>query len=132
MLVDLHWLPIYYRVIFNLRLLTYKALNGLAPCYLSDLLSYRSFCYSIRSIYLLQINFLLNIELSLPLMVFGAFHSLLQDFGIGYLQIFVLAPQLLVLKADSKRSSLHYFLIIGNLISYFIFLFNHFCFYRLI
>ena len=40
----------------------------------------------------------------------------------------VLAPQLLVLKADSKRFSLHYFLIIGNLISYLIFCFNHFRF----
>ena len=59
---------------------------------------------------LLQINFLLNLELSSPLMVFGPFHSLLRDFGVGYLQIFVLAPQLLVLKADSKRFSLHYFL----------------------
>ena len=94
--------------------------------------AYRSSCYSIRSIYLLQINFLLNIELSLPFEVFGPFHSLLRDFGIGCLQIFVLAPQFLVLKADSKRSSLHYFLIIGNLISYFIFLLNHFYFYRLI
>ena len=41
-LIDLHCLPVYYRVIFKLLLLTYKALNGLAPCYLSDLLSYRS------------------------------------------------------------------------------------------
>ena len=49
-LIDLHWLPVYYRVIFKLLLLTYKALNGLAPCYLSDLLSYRSSCYSLRSV----------------------------------------------------------------------------------
>ena len=72
---------------------------------------------------LLQINFLLNLELSAPLMVFGPFHWLLRDFGIGYLYIFVLAPKMLVLKADSKRFSLHYFLIIGNLISYLIFSF---------
>ena len=49
-LVDLHWLPVYYRVIFKLLLLTYKALNGLAPSYLSDLLTYRSSCYSLRSV----------------------------------------------------------------------------------
>ena len=36
-LIDLHWLPVSYRVIFKLLLLTYKALNGLAPCYLSGL-----------------------------------------------------------------------------------------------
>ena len=39
-------------------------------------------------------------------MVFGPFNSLLRDFGIGYLQIFVLAPQLLVLKADSLKTFL--------------------------
>ena len=39
----------------------------------------------------MNVNVLLNLELSLPLMVFGPFH-LLQDFGIGYLQRFVLAP----------------------------------------
>ena len=67
-------------------------------------------------------------------MVFGPFHSLLRDFGIGYLQIFVLAPQSLVFKADSKHSLyiINIFLKIGNLISYFIFLFNHFCFFQLI
>ena len=67
-------------------------------------------------------------------MVSGPFHSLLRDFGIGNLRIFVLAPQSLVLKADSKHSLyiINIFLKIGNLISYFIFLFNHFCFFRLI
>ena len=45
-LVDLHWLPVYYRVIFKMLLLTYKALHGLAPTYLSDLLCYRTSSYS--------------------------------------------------------------------------------------
>ena len=79
---------------------------------------------------LLQMNFLLNLELSSPLMVFGPFHSLLRDFGIGYLQIFVLAPQLLVLKADSLKTFLFtLFLDNRKLISYLIFLFNHFRFF---
>ena len=93
-LIDLHWLPVYYRVIFKLLLLTYKALNGLAPCDLSDLLSYRSSCYSLCSV----TNKLL-VEPRAKLTTYG-FHSLLRDFGVGYLQIVVLAPQLLVLKAD--------------------------------
>ncbi|XP_068750975.1 uncharacterized protein [Montipora capricornis] len=46
-LIDLDWLPVYFGVIFKLLLFTYKALNGLAPCYLSDPLSYRSSCYSL-------------------------------------------------------------------------------------
>ena len=37
-LMDLHWLPIEYRIQFKILLLTYKTLNGLAPSYLSDLL----------------------------------------------------------------------------------------------
>ena len=37
-LVDLHWLPVDYRVKFKLLWLTYKALHGLAPTYLSNLL----------------------------------------------------------------------------------------------
>ena len=35
----LHWLPISFRIKFKIVLLTYKAMNGLAPCYISDLIS---------------------------------------------------------------------------------------------
>ncbi len=38
----LHWLPIKHRIDFNILLITYKALNGLAPQYLSKLLSHYS------------------------------------------------------------------------------------------
>ena len=34
----LHWLPVKSRIIYKILLLTYKALNGLAPSYLSELL----------------------------------------------------------------------------------------------
>ncbi len=36
--VTLHWLPIKHRIDFKNVLITYKALNGLAPQYLSELL----------------------------------------------------------------------------------------------
>ena len=36
---DLHWLPVKNRIIFKILLLTYKALKGIAPSYLSDLIS---------------------------------------------------------------------------------------------
>lgn len=39
LLHDLHWLPVASRIHFKVLLLTFKALNGLAPQYLSDLLS---------------------------------------------------------------------------------------------
>ena len=43
-LYGLHWLPIKYRIQFKLLLLVFKALNGLAPSYLSDKLSYKPVC----------------------------------------------------------------------------------------
>ena len=36
----LHWLPVHFRIIFKILLLTYKALNGLAPDYIRDLLAF--------------------------------------------------------------------------------------------
>ncbi len=38
-LFDLHWLPVSSRITYKIFLLTFKSLNGLAPSYLSDLLS---------------------------------------------------------------------------------------------
>ena len=38
LLIDLHWLPVEQRIIFKILLITYKALNGLAPSYVVDLL----------------------------------------------------------------------------------------------
>ncbi len=39
-LSTLHWLPTKHRIDFKILLMTYKALNGLAPQYLSELLSH--------------------------------------------------------------------------------------------
>ena len=38
-LASLHWLPVVFRIDFKILLLVYKALNGLAPSYLTDCLS---------------------------------------------------------------------------------------------
>ena len=37
-LIDLHWLPVKFRVDFKIAVLTFKCLNGLAPKYLSELI----------------------------------------------------------------------------------------------
>jgi hypothetical protein len=37
-LIELHWLPVKFRIIFKLCLLVHKSLNGLAPNYLTELL----------------------------------------------------------------------------------------------
>ena len=47
--VLLHWLPIEYRIIYKISLLVYKAINGLSPSYMSNLLSFCSSSYSLRS-----------------------------------------------------------------------------------
>ena len=38
LLIDLYWLPIKQRIVFKILVTTYKALNGLAPGYITDLL----------------------------------------------------------------------------------------------
>ena len=37
-LIDLHWLPIRYRIDFKIAVTVFKCLNGLAQSYLSDLI----------------------------------------------------------------------------------------------
>ncbi len=48
-LSTLHWLPNKHRIDFKIFLITYKALNGLAPQYLSELLSHHSPSHLLRS-----------------------------------------------------------------------------------
>ena len=48
-LISLHWLPVAQRIKFKVLLLTYRALNGLAPPYLSSLLHQHTPSRSLRS-----------------------------------------------------------------------------------
>jgi len=48
-LKSLHWLPICYRIDFKVLMLVFKSLNGLAPVYMSDLLSSHNSGSSLRS-----------------------------------------------------------------------------------
>ena len=48
-LMALHWLPVDYRIIYKILLLVYKAINGFSPSYISNLLSFNSSSYSLRS-----------------------------------------------------------------------------------
>ena len=45
----MHKLPIRYRIDFKIILLTFKAIYGLAPKYISDLVATKSFEYNLRS-----------------------------------------------------------------------------------
>ena len=48
-LASLHWLPVRYRIQFKVLLFVFKALNGQAPSYISDLLSPYTNIRSLRS-----------------------------------------------------------------------------------
>ena len=48
-LMQLHWLPVEQRIIFKVLLLVYKALNGKAPAYLSELLDVYTPVRTLRS-----------------------------------------------------------------------------------
>ena len=48
-LAALHWLPIKARIDFKILLITYKALHGLAPLYITDLLPPKPNVRSLRS-----------------------------------------------------------------------------------
>ena len=46
LLYNLHWLPVKFRIDFRMLLLTYKAINDLAPIYLQELISLKEACKS--------------------------------------------------------------------------------------
>ncbi len=48
-LLSLHWLPVHFKIEFKIVLFVFKVLNGLAPSYLSNLLSLHSPARWLRS-----------------------------------------------------------------------------------
>ena len=49
-LFELHWLPVHYRIRFKILAIPFKAIYGMAPRYLSNLVSVKSSsAYSLRS-----------------------------------------------------------------------------------
>ena len=59
LLKSLHWLPVKYRIVFKLLLITFKAIHGLAPAYISELISVRDATgrYNLRSNNYLRLNY---------------------------------------------------------------------------
>ena len=49
LLRGLHWLPVKARIEFKILLITFKAIHGLAPKYLCELLTFKSSLYNLRS-----------------------------------------------------------------------------------
>lgn len=48
-LKELHWLPIKYRILYKIALLTFKAINNLTPIYITDMIIRRTTRYQLRS-----------------------------------------------------------------------------------
>ena len=84
-LKDLHWLPVRERINFKLLLLTWKAINGLAPSYISNLLVPYKPVRALRSSdkHLLTVpRILLHLEIvhfQLLLLLFGIHYLLISD-----------------------------------------------------
>ena len=60
LLKSLHWLPVKYRIIFKVLLITFKAIHGLAPVSISELISIRDVSlsrYCLRSTNSLMLNY---------------------------------------------------------------------------
>ena len=49
LLCSLHWLPVKARIAFKILPFTFKAIHGLAPKNLCDLLTIKSYLYNLRS-----------------------------------------------------------------------------------
>ena len=49
-MVDLHWLPVRFRIIFKVILFTFKAVHGTAPTHITSLLSFKQSRYNLRSV----------------------------------------------------------------------------------
>ena len=51
-LYELHWLPAFYRIHFKISIIAFKAIHGMSPSYIGDLVIVRSCStYSLRSNY---------------------------------------------------------------------------------
>ena len=78
-LIDLHWLPVLYRISYKILLLVHKAINGLSPSYISNLLSFCSSPYSLCSC----LNKLLQVSRSKLKSCGDQRFSILQDLNYG-------------------------------------------------
>ena len=102
-LQQLHWLPYRDRISFKLLLLTFKALHGLAPIYISELIKLYNPSRSLRSS---TLNYLF---LSLTLQPTGTDVSLLslQNCGTPYLAISVTLKTCALLKLVLRHGFLN-------------------------
>jgi hypothetical protein len=66
-LKELHWLPIAYRIKFKILLIVYKALKGLVPCYITELIKTYKPARTLRS----QSSLTLAVPTGIPSTTYG-------------------------------------------------------------
>jgi hypothetical protein len=49
-MIELHWLPVKFRIIYKVILFICKAMHGTAPAYLNNLIYFKQSRYNLRSI----------------------------------------------------------------------------------
>ena len=122
-LYELHWLPVSLRIYYKILLLTFNCIYGLAPTYLSDLIS----------IHYIILGLLVSSYWTIPrercLQHWEQDHSQqqLRNSGMAYLWSFVKQHHLTVLNLDLKPIFLRSIFIVCNL-DYFILTVMYFCF----
>ena len=60
LLIELHWLPVEFRIIFKVLLFTFKGIHNLAPVYINEMFRVKSCSYSIRSLDSLTLVYNMN------------------------------------------------------------------------
>ena len=94
-LKELHWLPVQQRIEFKILLLTYKALNNMAPSYITSMFTMQGQeRYSLRSNASLQLKIL---RTNTKRAETEHFQSLLLHYGTAYLITFVTRRALILL-----------------------------------
>ena len=115
-LINLHWLPVQYRIQLKILSLVYKALHDLSPSYLKDLLAYNSSQRKLRS----TSHELLRIPRSRLKSYGDAFASQDQSYGTSYHWILGKALRWLFLRNLLKHIFLKCFLIVFNVYYFYI------------
>ncbi len=102
-LQSLHWLPIKFRISYKILLLAYKALNDLAPAYLTNLLSRYNPTRSLRSH---NSGLLVVPRIAGPLKEVELFHIWLPKSGIAFLITFGFRHTLSIQILDRRHISI--------------------------
>ena len=93
----LHWLPVEFRIKYKICLLTFNALSGHGPLYLSEMLTTRNVHYGLRPHKVLTLNIPLTKWKTLGIMLLKWLHL---NYGIPYLKMCAVAMMSVILRVN--------------------------------